>query len=161
MVADRMPKWSLSVARLSLSAGLILAAWLLSTCGAPSSTRPEGASGGGMLVEYRRAGGIAGFNDHLIVRPTGEVTLEKKGGVREIFTVDAAVVAKLQQTVEESGFFDLESEYRPARIIPDALTYRITAQAGGRRHTVETTDGAIPEQLAPVIEELNQIIAQR
>lgn len=160
MIADRVPKWSLSVARLGLSAGLIVAAWILSTCGAPSSTRSEEA-GGVVLVEYRRAGGIAGFNDHLIVRPTGEVTLEKKGGVREVFTVDDAVVAKLQQTVEEIGFFDLESEYRPARIIPDALTYRITCQADGRRHTVETTDGAIPERLAPVIDRLNQIIAER
>ncbi|MFQ5595033.1 MAG: protealysin inhibitor emfourin [Anaerolineae bacterium] len=161
MVANRIPKWSLSVARLSLSAGLILAAWLLSTCGAPSSTRSEGASSGDVLVEYRLTGGIAGLNDHLIVRSTGEVILENKDGVREVFTVDEAVVGKLQQTVEETGFFDLESEYRPARIIPDALTYQITFQADGRRHTVETSDGAIPEQLAPIIDELNQIIAKR
>jgi len=156
-----MPKWSLSAARLGLSAGLILAAWLLATCGAPLATQSQGAATGNVLVEYRRTGGIAGLDDHLIVRTTGEATLERKGGVREIFTVDEDVVARLQQTVEDNGFFELKSEYRPAQVIPDALTYRITFQAEGRRHTVETTDGAIPVRLAPVIEELNQIIAKR
>ena len=156
-----MPKWSLSAARLGVSAGLILAAWLLSTCGSPLATQSQGAAAGDVLVEYRRTGGIAGFDDHLIVRATGEATLEKKSGVREVFAVDESMVARLQQAVEDAGFFDLNSEYRPAQIIPDALTYRITAQAGGRRHTVETTDGAIPDTLAPVIDELNQIIAKR
>ncbi|MFQ5342327.1 MAG: protealysin inhibitor emfourin [Anaerolineae bacterium] len=161
MEPNRIPKWSLSAARFGLSVALILAAWLLATCGAPLATQSQGAATGDVLVEYRRTGGIAGYDDHLIVRTTGEATLEKKGGVRDIFTVDEDVVARLQQTVEDARIFDLKSEYRPAQVIPDAFTYRIAFQAEGRRHTVETTDGAIPDQLVRVIDELNQIIAKR
>jgi len=159
LIADRIPKWSLSLARLGVSAGLVLTAWLLATCGSPPSTSSHEAAGSDILVEYRRTGGIAGFDDYLIVRRNGEATLEKKGGVREIITLDENMISRLQQAVNKAEFFDLDSQYRPARVIPDAFQYRITYQDDGRRHTVETTDGAIPEQLAPVLDELNRIIA--
>lgn len=160
MSVNTISKWSLSVLRLSVSAGLILAAWLLATCGAPSGSSSKAAIGEGVLVDFRRTGGIAGFDDHLIIRAGGDVTLERKGGVRHVFTVDKTVVLRLQQAIEEAGFFELASQAHPAEIIPDALIYRITCQTDGRRHTVETSDGAIPQQLMPLIDELNQITAQ-
>ncbi|RME46476.1 MAG: hypothetical protein D6791_08185 [Chloroflexi bacterium] len=156
-----MPNWSLSLVRLGISAGLVLGAWLLATCGTPPSTSSSTiAAGGDILIEYRRTGGIAGFDDHLVIRKTGEATLQSKDGATQVFTVDAGTVSSLQHTIEQAGFFDLESRHRPGQIIPDALQYRITCQAGGRRHTVETSDGVIPEPLIPVIDQLNQIITE-
>lgn len=160
MIANKIPKWSVSVARLGVSVSLLLAAWLLATCGSPPIPSSNGSTSGDMLFEYRRTGGIAGLDDHLTVRATGEATLEQKGGIRNTFTLDESTVSRLQRTVDEAEFFKLDSQYRPARPIPDAFLYRITYQNATRRHTVETTDGAIPEQLAPIIDELNQIIAQ-
>ncbi len=160
MVVNKIPKWPPPIARLSLSAGFLLVAWLLATCGAPSGPPSDRSTGGEVLVEYWRTGGIAGLDDHLVIRANGEAALEQKGGQQETFTLDQSTLSSLQQTLNEAGFFELDSQYRPPRTIPDAFQYRITYQREGRRHTVETTDGAVPEELVPVLDELNQIIAQ-
>lgn len=157
MTLDKIPRWSRPIVRLSLSAGLIVAAWLLATCGGP----PRGtAAGSQVLVEYRRTGGIAGLDDHLVIASDGQATLARKGGQRETFAVEKDTLANLREILDEVGFFELEDEYRPERLIPDALSYQITYQQGGRRHTVETTDGSIPEEVMPILDELNQIIAE-
>lgn len=158
MDASEISKWLTAIARLGLSAVLLLAAWLLATCGAPQSSPSNASADDNVLVEYQRTGGIAGFDDQLIIRTSGETTLKQKGEQRETFTLNERTVSKLRQMLNKAEFFKLNSQYRPARIVPDALMYHITCQSDGRRHTLETTDGAIPEQLAPVLDELNQII---
>lgn len=160
MNASKISRWSTSIARLILSIGLLLAAWLLATCGAPSGDVSNASSTDRILIEYQRTGGIAGFDDHLVIRANGEATLEQKGGRGESFTLDESTLSELRQSLDEAGFFGLNGQYRAANVIPDALQYRVTYRAEGRRHTVETANGAVPEQLAPVLDVLNRIIAE-
>lgn len=150
-------------ARLILSAGLVLLAWLLATCGAPGApAAPAGpaSADADVLVEYRRTGGIAGLNDHLIIRSDASATLQQKGQPDAAFTVDPQVLDDLKQTLEAADFDALAGVHEPGRAIPDAFHYTVVYTTDGGRQTVEATDGAIPDDLAPVLDQLNTIISQ-
>lgn len=160
MFVERIPTWSRSVMRLALSVGLILAAWLLATCGGPARTRSDASAGGDVLLVYRRTGGLAGLNDQLTIHANGKVTLQQKNGRQDAFMLDDSTLSGLMKTLDSASFFQLESRYEPGRTIPDALNYEITYRNAGRRHTVTVTDGAIPQQLAPLLDQLNEIMAE-
>jgi hypothetical protein len=113
------------------------------------------------MLEYRRSGGIAGWNDHLVIYTDGQATLERKGGQSETFVLDPETLDTLRKLMADSRFFEMKPSYLPQRTIPDAFRYVVTYQDGNRRHTVETSDGAVPPELAPIISQLNRIIDQR
>jgi hypothetical protein len=146
--------------RLGLSAGLVLAAWLLATCGAPGVPASETGADTAVLVDYHRTGGIAGLGDHLVVRTDGTASLQRKGEAEVNFTLDPQTRADLEQTLAARDFVALAGSHEPGRAIPDAFHYKVTYAGAGGRHTVETSDGAIPNDLAPVLDVLNKIISQ-
>lgn len=133
--------------------------WMVAACGAPSA--PSGETVDAVMLEYRRSGGIAGWNDYLVIHRDGRCTLQRREGQAETFTLDQATLDALREAMAASQFFDLKPSYLPPRAVPDAFRYTITYQDSGRRHTVETSDGAVPPELAPVIDRLNRIIAER
>ena len=136
--------------------GLVSLGWVMVACAAPPAPRDD--SSAGMVIEYRRSGGFAGWNDYLTIRSDGQCTLERRGGETQRFTLDAETLQKLQALVRESRFFELESRYMPPRSIPDAFHYTVTIRDGERRHTVETMDGAVPPALNDLLTQLNRII---
>ena len=143
--------------------GFFAVAWLVAACAVPPPPGGEGPAeqSDTIMLEYRRSGGIAGWNDHLVIYTDGQATLERKGSQSKTFTLDQETLDTLRKLMADSRFFEMQPSYLPQRTIPDAFHYVVTYQDGNRRHTVETSDGAVPPELAPIISQLNRIIDQR
>lgn len=66
----------------------------------------------------------------------------------------------LHELLDEADFFDFPEDLRrtPA---PDEFSYLITVETGKRRHSVRVSDTSIPEDLRPLLTELNQLLYQK
>lgn len=111
------------------------------------------ASSSETLIEYRRSGGFAGWDDHLVVEKDGETVLTRKSE-RSEFTLNSDTINRLQTLFEEADFSQLHKEYLPSRQGSDLFEYVVTYKG----HTVRTMDGAVPPSLQPILEALNQIV---
>lgn len=110
-----------------------------------------------VLVNYHRSGGIAGFEDRLTIYYDGHCELQRKQVERE-FILKPNQVDHLKGLLEKANFPSLKEEYL-APVGADLMEFFITYQVAGKKYTVHTDDGAVPDALQPVIAELDQIIA--
>ena len=122
----------------------IVTGWLVG-CGEASSAQ--------MLVEYRRSGGFAGLDDHLVIMGSGESILTRKSERYE-FTLDHSAVADLRSLFKDAEFSQLGPESLPSRQGSDLFEYVVTYE----RYAVRTMDGAVPPSLQPILEALDQIV---
>lgn len=129
---------------LLLVTSLLLAGWLTGCTRAASS---------GARIEYRRSGGFAGLDDHLVIQEDGKAILTRKTG-RSGFVVDDATMTRLRVLFDQAEFSKLRREHLPRRKGSDLFEYVITHKG----HTVRTMDTAVPESLQPILEVLNQIV---
>ena len=104
------------------------------------------------FVEYKRSGGFAGLNDHLILNENGTASLTRKSIDSEI-TVSETNMTQLRSMLESVDFRRLEKEYLASRQGADYIEYQIIYNG----HAVRTQDTAIPEPLQPIIDLLNTI----
>ena len=104
------------------------------------------------LIEYSRAGGIAGFNDELKIDAKGHVTLVRRTNKFE-FDLTADELNRLQAVFRDVGFASMP-EVLPKPLVPDEFSYTISYQ--GR--TIKTSDTTMPANLRSVITLLNNII---
>jgi len=65
------------------------------------------------------------------------------------------IFERLSQRLEQSKFHTLNSRYSPATPYCDLITYRITYKG----QTIWMADTAIPEELQPAVDGLNEIMA--
>ncbi len=137
-----------------LRAAALLLALCLGACAGPAA-QPDTTP----LVQYQRTGGIAGFDDRLVIMPDGKAQLARRGSTAE-FTLDAATIAQLEVLFEQSGFMALQGEYVPANtccdLIDYVIHYRVEPQLIKRVHTMDT---AVPQELQPILVKLNEIIS--
>jgi hypothetical protein len=109
------------------------------------------------LLEFRRTGGRAATNDHLIVNRDGHALLRTPKGSQQ-FELGPGTVEDLRRQLETAGFGELAEDLRrpPAadQPEPDVVEYAVTA--GG--HTVRALGSALPPQLVPVVETLNVVL---
>ena len=61
----------------------------------------------------------------------------------------------LRRLLDESNFFTLP-ENPPARLNPDGFQYTLTVETDTTKHTVHTSDTAVPDKLRPLLQELSQ-----
>ncbi len=138
----------------SLPSAALLLALCLGACAGPA-TQP----GTTPLVQYQRTGGIAGFDDHLVIMPDGKAQLTRRGSTTE-FTLDAATIAQVRALFEQGSFMALQGEYVPANTCCDLMDYVIhywvQDQTIKRVHTMDT---AVPRDLQPILAALNEIIS--
>jgi hypothetical protein len=126
---------------------LLLPLATISACASASSSSSD------VLIEYRRTGGFAGFDDHLVIYKDGSAVLTRQDQQSE-FSIDTDTMLRLQDLFSQADFSDLRSEYTPDRQVADVFEYVISYQ--GKR--VRAMDTAVPPKLMPVIQALNQII---
>ena len=107
-------------------------------------------------LEYKRSGGFAGLNDHLIIDDNGTASLKRKTIASE-FTVSETNMDQLRRMLEEIEFRQLEEEYLPAQQGADYIEYQIIYNG----HSVRTQDTAVPESLKPIIDLLTSICDSR
>ncbi|MCZ7575160.1 MAG: hypothetical protein M5U01_41960 [Ardenticatenaceae bacterium] len=129
---------------LLLVTSLLPAGWL-TDCTRTASSRA--------LIEYRRSGGFAGLDDHLVIQEDGKAILTRKTG-RSEFVLDDATMNQLRVLFDEAEFSKLRREYLPRRKGSDLFEYVMTHKG----HTVRTLDTAVPESLQPILKVLNQIV---
>lgn len=112
------------------------------------------ASANGVLVEYQQTGGIVGIDDMIVVFLDGRASVTRSGRMTTTF-IRGDSFERLAQRLEQSKFHTLNSTYSPAVDCCDLITYRITYKG----QAVWMTDTAIPGELQPVIDILNEIMA--
>jgi hypothetical protein len=92
-----------------------------------------------MKIDFERSGGFAGMLVQLSV-DTG--------------SLPPAEADILHQRVQKANFFDLPARLDTPKGAPDQFQYVLTVEEGARRHTVETSDGAAPASLRPLLRDL-------
>ena len=145
---------------LALLFGCILILILGSGCTSPPPADGDNPPPPDILVEYKRTGGIAGFDDHLVVFENGQAIYTRKeipGSTSAgIFYLSEKEMAELQKLLEEADFPDLAPHYPAPAPGADYFTYSITYK--GKTVTTETT--GVPPALAPVIGQLDYLLAE-
>jgi hypothetical protein len=117
----------------------------------------DGTYNKGILVDYKRTGGFAGFDDHLTVYENGAVVVTtKNGGNRNTLTTKE--LNDLKALFESSGFNSVNQQDLPMVKVSgnDFFFYSIEF----RGHKIEAIEYAFPESLNPVIERLNNLVLQ-
>lgn len=118
----------------------------------PPVSRPDAPA---VFLDYHRTGGIAGFDDRLVIFDTGAAVVSTKTVSTEIVlnTTEKEAIAALFANAQ---FSQLQGNY-PARFNgADLLHYSISYQS----KTVSLDESAYPSSFQPVIDELDRIIAK-
>jgi len=112
---------------------------------------------GDILVEFRRTGGRAGNDEHLVVGRDGQATLRTPDSTQRL-ELGPATVEQLGQQLAAAGFTELPEDLRSRpeedEPQPDVVEYAITADG----HTVRVLGSALPGQLVPLVEALNVVL---
>jgi hypothetical protein len=96
-----------------------------------------------MKIYFERSGGFVGREFHTVV-DTNQIAPEQALSLLE--KVDFADFFQ----IPESTILGLESA-----AIPDEMSYKLTIEVAGVEHTVKTTELSAPEELQPLLRELN------
>ncbi len=114
----------------------------------PESAMPAGA------ITFRLTGGFAGFDNTWQIYPDGRVVTDKG----ETFQIEAEMVERLWQPINNGEFFEFAPEYKHKQIINDNFHYDISFVDGARAHMIKTEDDApMPAALTEMIRELMRL----
>jgi len=117
---------------------------------APTTASPAPPA---IILDYHRTGGIAGFDDRLVIFDNGAAVISTRAVNRE-FQVNQSEMALINRLFEQAGFDSLQGNYTSRHGGADLMRYSITYH----NKTVITEDTAIPDTLQQVIPEMNRII---
>lgn len=133
--------------RLSLAV-LIL---LVSACRAPA---PPAATENELLtpVSFVRSGGFAGLTDQIEIAVDGAYTISHDDGSSESGHLAPDRTQELASLLAQSQLFDSDHSFETPGA--DQFVYTITYNG----HTVTAVDGAIPDELAEVLDFLTALI---
>lgn len=96
-------------------------------------------------VIFKRTGGIAGLNEQWTIFTDGTVETNSASQPE----LSAEDVEQLLNSLQSSGFFELEGSYLPEDTCCDRFSYEITAVQGTTYHKVNTLEATpdMPEAL--------------
>lgn len=106
-----------------------------------------------MLVDYYRTGGIAGFDDRLVIFDNGVAVVSSKPINQEI-EISQTDIDRIVTLFNQSEFSMLEGNYSSRPGSADLIKYTVSYH----NKTVIAEDSVIPPSLQPVIDELNRIL---
>jgi hypothetical protein len=131
----------------------IIAAVMLSGCLGSKTIPGSHPQAPAVLVDYYRTGGIAGFNDRLVIFDNGIALVSSKTTNSEI-DLNQTDIDRIITLFNKAQFAMLEGNYsaRPGSV--DLIKYTISYE----NRTVSTEDTAIPPSLKPLIAELNRLV---
>jgi len=108
-----------------------------------------------LVVQYTRTGGIAAFNDTLVVFDNGQAVYSRGAKTGE-FIVPPAQLSELQTILLNANFPSLAASYPAPSPGADYFQYTITYQG----KTVTTETGGEPEALLAIIARLDALLAE-
>jgi hypothetical protein len=132
---------------------LIVALVVVSGClgsKTPPVSRPPAPA---VLVDYYRTGGVAGFNDRLVIFDNGIAVVSSKTVNQEI-EINKTDIERIVALFDQSQFPMFEGNYSARQGSADLIKYTISYHG----KTVNAEDSVIPPSLQPVIDELNRIL---
>ncbi|MDQ3253591.1 MAG: hypothetical protein M3R15_06745 [Acidobacteriota bacterium] len=100
-----------------------------------------------MKITFKRSGGFAGLPSQ---HQTIEIDTEE---------LSAAEAKELMRLVKDAHFFDQPPASTKANRARDAYQYEVTIDDGQHQHTANVSDGAMPDDLEPLIRWLNGKLA--
>jgi len=133
---------------------LIIALVVVSGClgsKTPPVSRPKAPA---VLVDYYRTGGLAGFDDRLVIFDNGVAVVSSKTVNQEI-EISKTDIDRIITLFNQSQFPMLEGSYSARPGSTDLIKYTISYHS----KTVNAEDSVVPPALQPVIDELNRILA--
>jgi len=133
---------------------LIIALVVVSGClgsKTPPVSRPKAPA---VLVDYYRTGGLAGFDDRLVIFDNGVAVVSSKTVNQEI-EISKTDIDRIITLFNQSQFPMLEGSYSARPGSTDLIKYTISYHS----KTVNAEDSVEPPALQPVIDELNRILA--
>jgi hypothetical protein len=99
-----------------------------------------------MKISYERTGGFAGM---------------RIGVDLDLQNLPAVEAAALENQVKEADFFHL-TEVLGSKAVPDGFQHAITVESGTQKRTIRFADGAVPEALRSLLDDLSaRALAQR
>ncbi|MBX7235502.1 MAG: hypothetical protein K1X65_14040 [Caldilineales bacterium] len=139
----KVVRWSFSLVVLSL---------LLAACRAPAT--PATSSSGQLLtpVSFVRSGGFAGQTNQVQIEVDGSTIVTRNDGSTETGQLTPSQTQELASLLAGSGLFDADHSFETPGA--DQFVYTITYNG----HMVTAIDGAIPEELAGVIDFLAALL---
>lgn len=99
-----------------------------------------------MRIEMERTGGFAGMRV--------QTTIDTE-------TLPPEQASELESLVETASFFEMPTGASTPPRGADSFYYRISIEAEGRKHTVETSDEVAPETLRPLLRRLTALARSR
>ena len=124
------------------------------------TTRPSNSGGKPnvpeIVVEYNRTGGIAGFQDHMVVFGNGQVVYSRKEGAGT-FTIPNDSVQSIRDILDNADFPALAPHYPAPNPGADYFFYSITYQG----KTITTETGGIPPSLLPIVNRLDTLLTDQ
>jgi hypothetical protein len=135
---------------------LLVIALMCAGCTSEPSVPQKPSNPPAVMVDYTRTGGIAGFDDHVVVFENGDViysTRDRTGG----FSLDADKLHNLEQAFTNAHFTELNSTYPAPVAGADYFYYRIIY----RGYTVTTETTGIPDTLIDIINRMDSLNGDR
>jgi hypothetical protein len=108
-----------------------------------------------VIVSYSRTGGIAGFDDHLVVYENGTAVVTRTSGQRTC-TLDRDARGNLDAIFRQAGFTSLADTYPAPVPGADYFSYEISY----RGKTIRTETTGVPDALSPVIVVLDDLVSR-
>jgi len=95
-----------------------------------------------MHIEFVRSGGFAGLF------LTANIDLQ---------TLSPEESTTLEREINDTAFFDLPEQIKPASPMPDRFEYQITISSSQRTHTVTVSESLVTDSLRPLIDHLTEL----
>ncbi|MFA4877471.1 MAG: hypothetical protein WC586_08660 [Methanoregula sp.] len=108
-----------------------------------------------VLVDYQRTGGIAGFDDRMVLFDNGEGVVSSKTR-NTVIALNQSDLDHISAVFKEAQFSMLEGNYTSRRGGTDFIQYRISYHG----KTVKSEDSATPPSLQLVIDEMNLVMSR-
>lgn len=135
---------------------ILIALALLSGCTARPPLNDEKPPAPDIVVDYKRTGGIAGFQDRMVVFEDGTVSYARKDNAGT-FKIPAGTLQGIRDLLENADFPALAPQYPAQSPGADYFFYSITYKG----KTVTTETGGVPPQLEPVIRRLDALLSEQ
>jgi hypothetical protein len=108
-----------------------------------------------VVISYSRTGGIAGFDDHLVVCGNGTVLVTRNTG-QSTCALDREAQEDLDAIFRQAGFTTLADTYPAPVPGADYFSYEISYHG----KTVRTETTGVPDALSPVITALDELVSR-
>lgn len=140
----------MNVVRWSFS--LVVLGLLLAACRAPATPATASSDQLQTPVSFVRSGGFAGQTNQVQIEVDGSTIVTRNDGSTETSQLTPSQTQELASLLAGSGLFDADHSFETPGA--DQFVYTITYNG----HMVTAMDGAIPEELAGVIDFLAALL---